>query len=118
MVQLEHIAQAALNGDALAVRSLAHQWLHETTEFQSVPKPQSDDHTLLAVAASMIELFAERRGAAPPDWARGIEALDAPLFLVRSAATMRNLKRLCEEESPEPMRRRRIFVPPNYLFAA
>lgn len=118
MVQLEDIALSALTGDALAVRSLAGQWLEDTTDLAAVLRPETNDRTLITVAAALIELFAKRRGVAPPDWTREIGALDGPLFLVRSAETMPNLKRLCENESPEPMRRRHIFVPPNYLSAA
>jgi hypothetical protein len=38
-----------------------------------------------------------------------------PRFLVRSAATMKNLRRMCEEESPGPLKRRNLFAPADYL---
>jgi hypothetical protein len=40
------------------------------------------------------------------------------VFLVRAAESMPRLRRLCEEQSPEPLRRRRLLAPPDFLTAA
>ena len=70
---------------------------------------------MLAVAAALVELFAERAGQAAPDWTREVLPAPEPLFLLREAGTMKRLRKLCEEQSPLPLRRRRIYVPPDFL---
>ncbi len=62
MILLDDIARAAIDGDALLVRSHAQDWLAATPNLASVPRPDSTDATLLALCASLVELFALRRG--------------------------------------------------------
>ncbi|NOT02916.1 MAG: hypothetical protein HOP29_20140 [Phycisphaerales bacterium] len=118
MIRLEDIARAAIDGEALRVRSLTQDWLAETARISQAPPPSGDDSMVRVVAAALVELFALRRGEPPPEWAAGVGPLDTPLYLLRSAAVMPRLRRLCELESPEPLRRRRIYAPPDYLMAA
>ncbi len=118
MAQLEDIARAAIAGDALLARSLAQDWLAATTRLDRVPQPETHDATVLAVAAALIETFAIRRNEAAPTWSDGVGPLIEPLYLLRFATTMPRLRKLCETEAPEPLRRRRIFAPADYLSAA
>jgi hypothetical protein len=115
MVQLEQLAVAALSGDALLLRSLTQDWLRENPCLLDCPRPACDDPTILAIAAGLVELFAERRREAPPRWAHDIGAAPAPVFLVKSIAAMQRLRRLCEAESPAPLRNRKLYAPPNFL---
>ena len=62
-----------------------------------------------------VELFADRRNEPPPAWTRDIGPVARPLYLVAAAESMKRLRRLCLAESPEPMRRRRLYAPPNFL---
>lgn len=118
MVRLEDIAQAAIAGEALRVRSLAQDWLREHPRLADVGPPEASDPAVQAVAAGIVELLALRRAEPPPAWAATVPALQQPLFLLRYAAHMPHLRRLCESEAPEPLRRRRIYAPPDYLSAA
>ena len=118
MVQLEDIARAAIAGEALSVRSLTQDWLAAERHLAKVPRPENVDERVRIVAAALIELFALRRGEPAPDWTAQIGPLSEPMFLLRYAATMPRLRRMCELESPEPLRRRRIFAPADYLVAA
>lgn len=118
MARLDDIARAAVDGDALRVRSEVQDWLSANPTLSDVARPDSEDVMILAVAASLIELLALRRGEPAPAWAAAIGPSPTPLFLLRSAATMPRLRALCEREAPEPLRRRRIFAPPDYLVAA
>lgn len=115
MVNLEDIARAALNGEALVLRSLAQDWLNAGTALAEVACPSTRDPEILAVAASLVELFAERTGQSAPAWTSVVSGLPEARFLVRSAATMKNLRRMCEEESPWPLKRRNLFAPADYL---
>lgn len=115
MVKFETIAEAILQGNALGARSLVQDWMSEPAATRDVGRPATTDPVALALAASLMELFAARLGQAIPIWTDSIPALEQPLFPMRASLRMRNLRELCERETPEPLRKRRIFVPPNYL---
>ena len=51
----------------------------------------------------------------PPSWTKEIGALQEPFYLLQSAEKMKRLRLLCETQSPEPMRRRHLYAPPNFL---
>jgi hypothetical protein len=38
-----------------------------------------------------------------------------PVFLLESATRMKRLRILCETEAPEPLRKRGLFAPPDFL---
>lgn len=115
MVIIEEIAQAALTGDGLETRSLVQDFLRQNPELNQIPIPDTNDMKVLAATASLLELFAARRGQQPPAWTSKIGSLPEPIFLVRAAATMKHLRALCEAESPEPLRKRGFYAPPEYL---
>ena len=115
MVRLEQLAEAALAGEALALRSLAQDWLSENPRMSDCPRPPSDDAQVLAVAASLVELFAGRAGQLAPQWTRSIGPLAHPRYLLRAAETMKRLRRMCEVESPPPLRRRNLYAPAEFL---
>lgn len=115
MASLEQIARAALDGEALALRSLTQDWLSSNILLAEVACPSTRDPAVLAVSAALAELFAQRTGQPAPAWTSVISGLPEARFLVRSAATMKNLRRMCEEESPWPLKRRNLFAPADYL---
>lgn len=115
MVMLEQLAQAAIDRNSLQLRSLAQDWLDENTLMSETPRPSTDDTRVLATAASLIELFAQRRQQNPPLWVEEVGLLPEPLFLLESAENMKRLRELCETQSPEPLRKRRLYAPPNFL---
>jgi hypothetical protein len=80
--------------------------------------PEGLDVVELAVAAGIVELMAGRASQDPPTWTKDIGAAPEPVLLVRAAAVLPRLRRMCEEEGPEPLRRRRILAPPEFLTAA
>jgi hypothetical protein len=115
MVQIEQIAEAVLQGNSLAARSLAQDFLREQPDLAQLSKPNVSDERILAAAASLLELFAERRKQAPPTWTGEVGPLPESIFLLKAAATMKRLRYLCESESPEPLRKRGFYAPPDYL---
>jgi hypothetical protein len=115
MVVIEQLAKAAVDGDALLLRSLTQDWLAENPKIGDCPAPASTDAKILAISAGIIELFAQRRAQSPPEWTKDVAALDRPLHLLKSAKTMPRLRKLCEAESPMPLRRRNLFAPPTFL---
>lgn len=115
MATLEQLAEAALNRDNLMLRSLAQDWLRDNPRLSEVPRPRIGDSRVLAAAASLIELFAQRAQQNPPAWAREVGPLPEPVFLLESAASMKRLRVLCETQAPEPLRKRGFYAPPNFL---
>ena len=118
MVGLEQLAEAALAGEALSLRSAAQDWLSENPRVTDCLPPSSSDPDVLTVAAALAELFALRAGQPAPPWSAGVGPLSQPRFLLRAAATMTRLRRMCELESPAPLRRRNLFAPADFLVFA
>ena len=115
MATLEQLAEASLQRDGLRARSLAQDLLRETTHLSDLPRPASADPRLLSMAAALVELLAARRQQPPPPWASEIGPLPEPFFLLEASERMQRLRALCETQAPEPMRKRRLYAPPNYL---
>lgn len=115
MELIEQMAKAALERDNLRLRSLVQDLLRSATPLNKLPRPTSRDPRLLALSASILELLAARQGQSPPAWTKEIGALNEPFFMIESAARMKRLRELCETQSPEPMRKRRLYAPPNFL---
>jgi hypothetical protein len=115
MVTIEQLANAALNGESLLLRSLTQDLLREQPQLTVYPKPQTQDARLLTTAAALIELLATRLKQAPPPWTNEVGPLPEPIYLLKAAASMNRLRTLCETEAPEPLRKRRLYAPPNFL---
>jgi hypothetical protein len=115
MELIEQLAEAALQRDNFRLRSLVQDIAHANTNWTLIPRPNTNDLRLLALSASLAELLAARQNQTPPAWTKDIGALQEPFFLVKSAETMKRLRTLCETQAPEPMRKRRLYAPPNFL---
>jgi len=112
---IDELAQAAIASDALRLRQFTQDWLREHPCITDSPAPASQDPTTRIIAAALVELFAQRSGQASPTWTESIGSLREPLFLLKSASTMPRLRQLCQAESPQPLRRRNLFAPANFL---
>lgn len=117
-MELSELVRALLSYDALAARQWVTDSLRRGIAWESIPKPDDLDAIGLGVAAGVAELLAARVGQAPPPWAKAIEASPTQVYLVKAARTMPRLRRLCEQEGPEPLRRRGILAPPEFLMVA
>ena len=115
MDPIEQLAEAALQRDSLRLRSLVQDMMRANTNWGSLPRPKTKDARLLAIAASLTELLATRQNQTPPVWTKEVGALKEPFYLLRSAETMKRLRVLCETQAPEPMRKRHLYAPPNFL---
>ena len=117
-MDLRDLLQALLSFDTLAARQWVTDSLRQGFVWASVPAPADLDPVGLGVAAGVAELLAARAGQAPPLWAEDVEAAPTPVYLVKAARTMPRLRQLCEQEGPEPLRRRGILAPPEFLKVA
>ena len=112
------LVSALVSRDALRAR----QWVADAEragfDWTRIAEPHGLDRLGLAVAASVVEMMAGRRGSRPPAWTSAVPPAPQRLFLVRAAESLPRLRRLCEEEGPEPLRRRGLLAPPDFLTAA
>ena len=115
MTTIEQIAKAVLHDDNLATRVLVQEFLRVQPVLANIPRPETDEPALLIVAAALLDLFSLRTQQPAPEWTRQVGPLEEPLYLVKSAVHMRRLRDLCRDAAPEPLRRRRLYAPPDYL---
>lgn len=115
MDPIDQLAKAALNKDVFLLRSLVQDFTRENIDWSLVHSPNSTDERLLAISASLAELLAARQNHNPPAWTSSIGSLAEPFYFLQSAENMKRLRELCETMSPEPLKRRRLYAPPNFL---
>ena len=115
MVQIEQLAAAVLAGNSLAARNLTQELFRQDPSWSDIPKPQVADEKLLVISAALLELFAGRLGQTAPAWTADVGPLGEPIYLLKAAQTMKRLRQLCQQESPEPLRKRGLYAPSNYL---
>ncbi|MBX2997187.1 MAG: hypothetical protein KF893_01660 [Caldilineaceae bacterium] len=115
MVTIEQITAAILRDDGLMARALVQEFLGSRPVLADIPEPNIDDPVALAVAAALLELFSLRTDQPAPIWTQHVGPVEEPLYLIRSASYMRRLRDLCRDAAPEPLRRRRLYAPPDYL---
>jgi hypothetical protein len=117
-VDLRDLVAALLRRDALSAR----QWVADAAragfDWRHVAEPHGLDPAGRAVAAAVVEMMAERSDCQPAAWTSAVPAAPERLFLVQAAEVLPRLRRLCEEEGPEPLRRRGLLAPPGFLTAA
>ena len=89
--------------------------MREYPDLASIPRPITDDQQVLAMAAALVELFAQRAGQLAPAWTDEVGPLLEPVFLLEAATRMKRLRALCESEAPEPLRKRGLYAPPDFL---
>jgi len=117
-MDLHDLVRALLSFDSLAARQWVADSLRNGIVWASVPAPVDLDPVGLRVAAGVAELLAARAGQPAPPWTSGIAAASTQVCLVKAAQTMPRLRHLCEQEGPEPLRRRGILAPPEFLKVA
>lgn len=100
----------------------ARQWVADAEragfDWGAVAQPTGLDALGLALAAALVEVMAERHGERAPRWTSAVPPAPERVFLVRAAESLPRLRRLCELEGPEPLRRRGLLAPPDFLTAA
>ena len=115
MVQIDTIAEAALAQDGLQTRCLVQEFLRANPHLATIPQPHVQNQSVLAAAAALLELLAARTNQNAPEWTATIGPASEPVFLLKAAGTMKRLRALCLAESPEPLRKRGFYAPPDYL---
>lgn len=117
-MRLDDLVRALVAYDTLAARQWVADAARARLDWSSIPKPTDLDAVGLAIAAGIAELLASRAGQQPPSWTKTVSAAPRPFLLVQAAAFMPRLRQMCEIEGPEPLRRRALLAPPDFLTTA
>ena len=113
MKTLAEVVSAILNDEGLVPRQWAVDCARERVRWDLLKKPSEMTGDPLSIAASLVELMAERAGVSSPSWTAEIPGLQEPLYLV--PANMKRSRAVAEKEGPMALRRRRIYAMPDYL---
>jgi hypothetical protein len=115
MVTIKKVAQYALFSDDRTLDILIESFLDENQVLKIVPMPDTQDQRTLSVAAGLIELLAVRSNQEPPDWSASIGEMPEPFYIRKNATKIEWLKQQCLLESPEPLKKRKIYATWNFL---
>ncbi|MFM9960535.1 MAG: hypothetical protein ACKV2Q_04845 [Planctomycetaceae bacterium] len=115
MSDFNEIVKAAVCRDNLWLRGAVQEFIRLRPCLVDVGKPDTDNEFELVVAAGIMELLAIRISQVAPSWTAEVGGLSEPFFLVTAAERMPYTRHLCEQESPEPLRKRNLLAPPQFL---
>ena len=116
-MDIADLVRALLRYDARTARQWVADAISSGLEWSELPTPTGLDSRELAVAAAVVELLAERACVPAPAWTPSVPPAEEPVWLVRVEHRPRLRQRL-PDESPPPLRRRRVFAPEDFLRAA
>lgn len=114
-MDLIHLVKALRTCDVLSARQWVSDATHSRIQLTRLARPSGLDAIEMAIAAGIVELLAARFDQLPPAWTREVGAAPEPVFLVQAARWFPRLRKLCETEGPEPLRRRQLLAPPDFL---
>ena len=114
-VSILDLVRAILAEHDLEARQLTLDLSDLTQRFSTVAKPDTQNHEELVLAAALVELFAARRNEVAPDWTAQIGGLDKPRYLLGDPTRYPRFYARCVRESPEPLKRRNLIAPNDYL---
>jgi len=117
-MELVELVRALRGRETLAARQWVKDAVRADFQLHDVERPPDLDTLDLAIAAGVVELLASRWHQSAPNWTHDIPALTEPFLLVKAAAHLPRLRRSCETEGPEPLRRRGLLAPPDFLTTA
>jgi hypothetical protein len=117
-MELKDLVDALMRLDSMRARQWVADASARSIDWSTLPRPDDLSREALAVAAGVAELLAQRADQSPPAWTSEIPESPTKVWLVRWAESMPRLRRLCEQEGPEPLRRRRVLAPPEFLTVA
>jgi hypothetical protein len=114
-ITVEQLAKVALKLDSFQLRAVAQEFLRQHPRLSEINRPNTNDSKVLAVAASLLEMFAARARQRPPSWTTEVGPLPEPMYLIKLKPTATFTRQLCDTEAPEQLRKRNFFAPPNFL---
>jgi hypothetical protein len=106
---------AVLRRDDLSARQLVKDAAREGFSWTDAPAPDFRGPRARAVYAGVVELLAARKGQRPPSWTASVGPAPAAVYLVTGARKSPSMRRMVEQDSPAPLKRRNVLAPGQYL---
>lgn len=117
-MDLPEFISAVLSGDLLRARQWVADMRRDNVRWESIGFPEEMDRRSLAVAAALLELFANRAGATPPPWTHTVGALDDLVVLDPGLETMSRSFAYAKEHGPVSLLSRNLIALPDLLNVA
>jgi hypothetical protein len=117
-MDLHDLVRSVTSGDLLAAR----QWIADArraqTRWDRYPQPRDFSDLEMAIAAGLLELFAERDGARPPSWTRVVGPQNELVILDPGLEQMPRSFEHARRSGPESLRKRNLVALPDFLDVA
>lgn len=114
-MELSDLVHSLTAGDLLAARQWVADARRSRLEWSGCDRPRGLSEPEMAIAAGLAELLAERAGAMPPAWTATVGGNRDPLILDPGLETMPRTLKHAMAETPEPLRKRNIYAPHDFL---
>ncbi len=117
-MDIRELVHALLAGDVLTARQCVADAQRMRLQWDRLDRPTDLTDREMSVAAAVIELLASRNGAMPPPWTATIGGVRELLVLDPGLEEMPRSFARARTDGPEPLRRRNMVAPPDFLSVA
>lgn len=117
-MDLRELVAALLKGDILAARQFVADAARGNLRWDRMELPAGLSSRERAVAAAIVELLASRAGMSAPAWSQSIGPVRGMLVLDPGLESMPRSFARARIAGPEPLRKRNIVAPPDFLDVA
>jgi hypothetical protein len=114
-MRLDELVRAILDGDLLRARQWVSDAYRSSLSWERLELPEGLSEREVAVTAGIAELLASRVGAKPPIWTATLGGLHEPLVLDPGLEKMPRSFARARRDGPEPLRKRNLVAPPDFL---
>jgi hypothetical protein len=117
-MELRTLIDSILAGDLLAARQWVADAKREQLNWGTLPYPIGLAGRQITVAAGIVELFARRAGEVPPAWTEAVGPERELIVLDPGLEQMPRSFARAKASGPEPLRKRNLLAPPDFLDVA
>lgn len=117
-MDIRDLVHALVLGNLLTARQWVADARRLNLDWKTIPEPADLSGSHAAIAAGMVELFAERSGAAAPEWTSRIGAVHEMLILDPGLERMPRSFARAMANGPEALRKRNLVALPEFLEVA
>jgi len=117
-MDIRDLVRALVLGDLLTARQWVTDAHRMNLDWETVPEPVDLNERHAAIAAGMVELFAERTGATAPAWTSRIGAVHELLILDPGLERMPRSFARAMANGPDALRKRNLVALPEFLEVA
>lgn len=117
-MDIRELVDAIIVGDLLTARQCVADAQRMHVDWNRFEQPLDLTEREMSIAAGLIELFASRAGATPPLWTSRVGGVTEMLILDPGLEQMPRSFARARTAGPEPLRRRNMIAPPDFLDVA